>query len=65
MYKWEDDILLKFSKRDKIFKKYFSSRVFPLPIECKKFLKNMGIKKKNYTNTEKAVYTVSVIQNFE
>ena len=65
LYKWEDDTLLKFSKKNKIFKEYFSSRVFPLPIECKKFLKNMTLKKKNYTNTEKAVYTVSVIQNFE
>ena len=34
-------------------------------IENLEMLKNMGIKKKNYTNTEKAVYTVSVIQNFE
>ena len=65
LYKWEDDTLLKFSKKDKIFKKYFSPIILPLPIECKKFLKNMTLKKKNYTNTEKAVYTVSVIQNFE
>ena len=63
LYKWEDDILLKFSKKDKIFKEYFSSAVFPLQIECKKFLKNMTLKKKNYDNTEKSIQTVSIIQN--
>ena len=63
LYKWEDDILLKFSKKDEIFKKYFSSAVFPLQIECKKFLKNMTLKKKNYDNTEKSIQTVSIIQN--
>ena len=63
LYKWEDDVLLKFSKKDEIFKEYFSSRLFPLQIECKKFLKNMTLKKKNYSNTEKSVQTVSIIQN--
>ena len=63
LYKWEDDILLKFSKKDEIFKEYFSSRLFPLQIECKKFLKNMTLKKKNYGNTEKSIQTVSIIQN--
>ena len=63
LYKWEDDILLKFSKKDEIFKEYFSSRLFPLQIECKKFLKNMTLKKKNYNNTEKSIQTVSIIQN--
>ena len=63
LYKWEDDILLKFSKKDEIFKKYFSSAVFPLQIECKKFLKNMTLKKKNYSNTEKSIQTISIIQN--
>ena len=63
LYKWEDDILLKFSKKDEIFKKYFSSRLFPLQIECKKFIKNMTLKKKNYDNTEKSIQTVSIIQN--
>ena len=63
LYKWEDDILLKFSKKDEIFKEYFSSRLFPLRIECKKFLKNMTLKKKNYDNAEKSVQTVSIIQN--
>ena len=63
LYKWEDDILLKFSKKDEIFKEYFSSALFPLQIECKKFLKNMTLKKKNYSNTEKSVQTISIIQN--
>jgi len=63
LYKWEDDVLLKFSKKDEIFKKYFSSRLFPLQIECKKFIKNMTLKKKNYGNTEKSIQTVSIIQN--
>ena len=63
LYKWEDDILLKFSKKDEIFKEYFSSTLFPLQIECKKFLKNMTLKKKNYSNTEKSVQTISIIQN--
>ena len=63
LYKWEDDVLLKFSKKDEIFKEYFSSRLFPLQIECKKFLKNMTLKKKNYGNTEKAIQAVSIIQN--
>jgi len=63
LYKWEDDILLKFSKKDEIFKEYFSSRLFPLQIECKKFIKNMTLKKKNYDNTEKSIQTVSIIQN--
>ena len=63
LYKWEDDVLLKFSKKDEIFKEYFSSRLFPLQIECKKFLKNMTLKKKNYGNAEKSVQTVSIIQN--
>ena len=63
LYRWEDDILLKFSKNDKIFKEYFSSTVSPLSIECKKFLKNMSLKKKDYTNTEKSIQAVSVIQN--
>ena len=63
LYKWEDDVLLKFSKKDEIFKEYFSSRLFPLQIECKKFLKNMTLKKKNYGNTEKSIQTVSIIQN--
>jgi len=63
LYKWEDDVLLKFSKKDEIFKEYFSSRLFPLQIECKKFLKNMTLKKKNYDNTEKSIQTVSIIQN--
>ena len=63
LYKWEDDVLLKFSKKDEIFKEYFSSRLFPLQIECKKFLKNMTLKKKNYSNTEKSVQAVSIIQN--
>ena len=35
----EDDILLKFSKKDEIFKEYFSSDVSPLTTECTKFLK--------------------------
>jgi len=63
LYKWEDDILLKFSKKDEIFKEYFSSALFPLQIECKKFLKNMTLKKKNYSNTEKSIQTISIIQN--
>ena len=63
LYKWEDDVLLKFSKKDEIFKEYFSSRLFPLQIECKKFIKNMTLKKKNYGNTEKSIQTVSIIQN--
>ena len=63
LYKWEDDILLKFSKKDEIFKEYFSSALFPLQIECKKFLKNMTLKKKNYSNTEKSVQIISIIQN--
>ena len=63
LYKWEDDVLLKFSKKDEIFKEYFSSRLFPLQIECKKFLKNMTLKKKNYGNAEKSIQTVSIIQN--
>ena len=63
LYKWEDDILLKFSKKDEIFKEYFSSSLSPLQIECKKFLKNMTLKKKNYDNTEKSIQTVSIIQN--
>ncbi len=63
LYKWEDDILLKFSKKDEIFKEYFSSRLFPLQIECKKFIKNMTLKKKNYGNAEKSIQTVSIIQN--
>ena len=63
LYKWEDDILLKFSKKDEIFKEYFSSSLSPLQIECKKFLKNMTLKKKNYGNTEKAIQAVSIIQN--
>ena len=63
LYKWEDDVLLKFSKKDEIFKEYFSSRLFPLQIECKKFIKNMTLKKKNYENTEKSIQTVSIIQN--
>ena len=63
LYKWEDDILLKFSKKDEIFREYFSSAVSPLQIECKKFLKNMTLKKKNYSNTEKSVQAVSIIQN--
>ena len=63
LYKWEDDILLKFSKKDEIFKECFSSAVFPLQIECKKFLRNMTLKKKNYDNTEKSIQTVSIIQN--
>ena len=63
LYKWEDDILLKFSKKDEIFKEYFSSSLSPLQIECKKFLKNMTLKKKNYGNTEKSIQTVSIIQN--
>jgi len=63
LYKWEDDVLLKFSKKDEIFKEYFSSRLFPLQIECKKFLKNMTLKKKNYGNTKKSIQTVSIIQN--
>ena len=63
LYKWEDDILLKFSKKDEIFKEYFSSALFPLQIECKKFLKNMTLKKKNYSNNEKSVQTISIIQN--
>ena len=63
LYKWEDDVLLKFSKKDEIFKEYFSSRLFPLQIECKKFLKNMTLKKKNYSNTEKSIQTISIIQN--
>jgi len=29
LYKWEDDILLKFSKKDEIFKEYFSSSLSP------------------------------------
>ena len=63
LYKWEDDILLKFSKKDEIFKEYFSSSLSPLLIECKKFLKNMTLKNKNYNNTEKSIQTVSIIQN--
>ena len=63
LYKWEDDVLLKFSKKDEIFKEYFSSRLFPLQIECKKFLKNMALKEKNYSNTEKSIQAVSIIQN--
>ena len=63
LYKWEDDILLKFSKKDEIFKEYFSSSLSPLQIECKKFLKNMTLKNKNYNNTEKSIQTVSIIQN--
>ena len=63
LYKWEDDILLKFSKKDEIFKEYFSSGLFPLQIECKKFLKNMALKEKNYSNTEKSIQAVSIIQN--
>jgi len=63
LYKWEDDVLLKFSKKDEIFKEYFSSRLFPLQIECKKFLKNMTLKKKNYSNTKKSIQAVSIIQN--
>ena len=63
LYKWEDDVLLKFSKKDEIFKEYFSSRLFPLQIECKKFLKNMTLKNKNYGNTEKSIQAVSIIQN--
>ena len=63
LYRWEDDILLKFSKKDKIFKEYFSSSDAPLSIECKKFVKNMNLKKKDYTNTKKSVQTVSLIQN--
>ena len=63
LYKWEDDILLKFSKKDEIFKEYYSSALFPLQIECKKFLKNMTLKNKNYNNTEKSIQTVSIIQN--
>ena len=63
LYKWEDDILLKFSKNDEIFKEYFSSSLSPLQIECKKFLKNMTLKNKNYNNTEKSIQTVSIIQN--
>ena len=63
LYKWEDDVLLKFSKKDEIFKEYFSSRLFPLQIECKKFIKNMTLKKKNYGNAEKSIQTVSIIQN--
>ena len=65
LYKWEDDILLKFSKKDEIFKEYFSSDVSPLTTECTKFLKNTSLKKKNYVNTKKAIFTVSVIENFE
>ena len=63
LYKWEDDILLKFSKKDEIFKEYFSSSLSPLQIECKKFLKNMALKEKNYSNTEKSIQAVSIIQN--
>ena len=63
LYKWEDDVMLKFSKKDEIFKEYFTSAVFPLQIECKKFLKNMTLKKKNYSNTEKSIQTISIIQN--
>ena len=63
LYKWEDDVLLKFSKKDEIFKEYFSSGLFPLQIECKKFLKNMALKEKNYSNTEKSIQAVSIIQN--
>jgi hypothetical protein len=63
LYKWEDDVLLKFSKKDEIFKEYFSSALSPLQIECKKFLKNMTLKNKNYNNTEKSIQTVSIIQN--
>ena len=63
LYKWQDDFLLKFSKKDGIFKKYFSTSLFPLQIECKKFLKNMALKEKNYSNTEKSIQAVSIIQN--
>ncbi len=63
LYKWQDDFLLKFSKKDGIFKKYFSTSLFPLQIECEKFLKNMTLKKKNYDNTEKSIQTISIIQN--
>ena len=63
LYKWEDDILLKFSKKDQVFKEYFSSPLFPLRIECKKFIKNMSLNKKNYSNAVKSIQTVAAIQN--
>lgn len=63
LYKWDDDILLKFSIKDRMFKEYYSSKETPLKIECNEFIRNLSLKNKKYYNAEKSISNISIIEN--
>ena len=61
LYQWKDEILFKFNKNQLTYKEFFVPKTSPLKNECKEFLKNMTSVKKNYTDLEKSIDAIYII----
>jgi UDP-2-acetamido-3-amino-2,3-dideoxy-glucuronate N-acetyltransferase len=60
-FEWEDDLLYKFNKKKQLFELILKSKLTPLEIECKTFIKNLN-KTPDYSNSKKALKIIQLVE---
>jgi UDP-2-acetamido-3-amino-2,3-dideoxy-glucuronate N-acetyltransferase len=64
IYLCEDNTMYRFSPKTLQFTNYFKTDKTPLEIECKEFVKNIKLAKKDFSNAKNAVNVINVLEKF-
>jgi len=64
IYVCEDNTMYRLSPKTLQFTNYFKTDKTPLEIECKEFIKNIKLTKKDFSNAKNAVNVINVLEKF-